>query len=163
MCWQRTRSRRLTAAVQPTRRSLCSLSTKPKEPDTFVISMVGDCTLASIQTGRDFDSYIDKNGTSWPFSGVLEYLSKDEFTLANLECAFSDEALKSSSLFYFRGPSSICGHSRAGQRRVRHARQQPHGRLRRQRRRGHEGRFGCGGGVRGQPPANPRCSRPSTA
>ena len=23
---------------------------KPKEPDTFVISMVGDCTLASIQT-----------------------------------------------------------------------------------------------------------------
>jgi len=45
---------------------------KPKEPDTLVISMVGDCTLASIQTGRDFDSYIDKNGTSWPFSGVLE-------------------------------------------------------------------------------------------
>ena len=44
---------------------------KPKEPDTLVISMVGDCTLASIQTGRDFDSYIDKNGTSWPFSGVL--------------------------------------------------------------------------------------------
>ena len=29
---------------------------KPQEPDTFVISMVGDCTLASIQTGRDFDS-----------------------------------------------------------------------------------------------------------
>lgn len=79
---------------------------KTKEPDTFVISMVGDCTLASIQTGRDFDSYIDKNGTSWPFSGVVEYLSQDEFTLANLECTFSDEALKSSSLFYFRGPSS---------------------------------------------------------
>ena len=64
---------------------------KPKEPDTFVISMVGDCTLASIQTGHDFDSYIDKNGTSWPFSGVVEYLSQDEFTLANLECTFSDE------------------------------------------------------------------------
>ena len=79
---------------------------KPKEPDTFVISMVGDCTLASIQTGRDFDNYIDKNGTSWPFSGVVEYLSQDEFTLANLECTFSDEKLKSSSLFYFRGPSS---------------------------------------------------------
>ena len=58
---------------------------KPKEPDTFVISMVGDCTLASIQTGRDFDSYIDKNGTSWPFSGVVDYLDQDEFTLANLE------------------------------------------------------------------------------
>ena len=42
----------------------------PKEPDMLVISMVGDCTLASIQTGRDFDSYIDKNGTCWPFSGV---------------------------------------------------------------------------------------------
>ena len=79
---------------------------KPKEPDTFVISMVGDCTLASIQTGRDFDSYIDKNGTSWPFSGVVDYLDQDEFTLANLECTFSDEKLKSSSLFYFRGPSS---------------------------------------------------------
>ena len=79
---------------------------KPKEPDTFVISMVGDCTLASIQTGRDFDSYIDKNGTSWPFSGVVDYLDQDEFTLANLECTFSDEKLKSSSLFYFRGPST---------------------------------------------------------
>ena len=79
---------------------------KPKGPDTFVISMVGDCTLASIQTGRDFDSYIDKNGTSWPFSGVVDYLDQDEFTLANLECTFSDEKLKSSSLFYFRGPSS---------------------------------------------------------
>lgn len=79
---------------------------KPKEPDTFVISMVGDCTLASIQTGRDFDSYIDKNWTSWPFSGVVDYLDQDEFTLANLECTFSDEKLKSSSLFYFRGPSS---------------------------------------------------------
>ena len=79
---------------------------KPKEPDTFVISMVGDYTLASIQTGHDFDSYIDKNGTPWPFSGVVEYLNQDEFTLANLECTFSDEKLKSSSLFYFRGPSS---------------------------------------------------------
>lgn len=78
----------------------------PKEPDMLVISMVGDCTLASIQTGRDFDSYIDKNGTCWPFSGVAEYLDHDECTLANLECTFSDESLKSSSLFYFRGPSS---------------------------------------------------------
>jgi len=39
------------------------------------------------------------------FSGGC-HLDQDEFTLANLECTFSDEKLKSSSLFYFRGPSS---------------------------------------------------------
>lgn len=35
---------------------------KPKEPDTFVISMVGDCTLASIQTGHDLTAILIKTG-----------------------------------------------------------------------------------------------------
>ena len=76
---------------------------KPKEPDTLVISMVGDCTLASIQTGRDFDSYIDKNGTSWPFSGVLELSEQGRVHARKSQCSFSGRGAQVLFLFYFRG------------------------------------------------------------
>lgn len=86
----------------------------PKEPDSFVLSMVGDCTLASSQYNNDYDSYINKHGLSWPFSGTAQVLEQDEFTLTNLECTFSDQRLSASSLFYFQGPASYAGILTAG-------------------------------------------------
>lgn len=79
----------------------------PAEPETktFVISMVGDCTLASSQRGGDFDRVIQQNGLEWPFSGTVDILSQDDFTLANLECSFSDANLRSASTFAFLGTS----------------------------------------------------------
>lgn len=73
------------------------------EPETFVISMVGDCTLASSQRTSDFDRVIQENGLEWPFSGTVDILADDDFTLANLECSFSDESLRSASTFAFLG------------------------------------------------------------
>lgn len=95
-------------APQPSANTQAGAQTTPKaeKPKTFVISMVGDCTLASSQYNNDFDSYINKHGLSWPFSGTVEYLENDEFTLANLECTFSDQSLSSSSLFQFQAPAS---------------------------------------------------------
>lgn len=95
-------------APQPPANMQAGAQTTPKaeEPETFVISMVGDCTLASSQYNSDYESYINKHDFSWPFSGTVNYLENDEFTLANLECTFSDQALGSSSLFQFRAPTS---------------------------------------------------------
>lgn len=73
------------------------------EPQVFVISMVGDCTIASSQTENAFDRYIEENDYSWPFSGTVDILSQDDFTLANLECSLSDEHYRSSSTFAFLG------------------------------------------------------------
>lgn len=95
-------------AAQPSAPPQTDMQTTPKAetPKTFVISMVGDCTLASSQYNSDYESYINRHDFSWPFSGTVEYLENDEFTLANLECTFSDQALSSSSLFQFRAPAS---------------------------------------------------------
>lgn len=75
-------------------------------PETFIISMVGDCTLASSQYYPGiFESYID-DSMSWPFSGTVQYFENDYLTIANLECSFSNEALTSSSTFHFLAPAA---------------------------------------------------------
>ncbi len=75
-------------------------------PGIFTISMIGDCTLTSGQYDDHFESVLQEHDLSWPFSGTVNYLSNDEFTLANLECTFSDTALSSGVLFQFRGPAA---------------------------------------------------------
>ena len=80
--------------------------TEEPAPKEVVISMIGDCTLASSQYDNSFDDFLSKNGMSWPFSGTVDYFQKDIFTLANLECTFSDQELGSASLFYFRAPTA---------------------------------------------------------
>ena len=90
-----------TAAVTPTPEP-----TEEPAPKEVVISMIGDCTLASSQYDNSFDDFLSKNGMSWPFSGTVDYFQKDIFTLANLECSFSDQELGSASLFYFRAPTA---------------------------------------------------------
>lgn len=88
---------------------LPEITPEPKTPSEFVISMIGDCTLASSQYTDDYESYLEKNGLGWPFSGTKSYFETDEFTLANLECSFSDQNLASASLFYFRGAAANAG------------------------------------------------------
>ena len=83
-------------------------------PRIFTISMVGDCTLASSQYEDSFDAVIAEHGMDWPFGGTVNYLGNDEFTLANLECTFSDSALGSGVLFQFRAPAANAGILAAG-------------------------------------------------
>ena len=79
--------------------------TEEPAPKEAVISLIGDCTLASSQYDNAFDDYLNKNGMAWPFSGTSDFFKNDIFTLANLECSFSDQELASASLFYFRAPA----------------------------------------------------------
>lgn len=76
-----------------------------QEAERIVISMVGDCTLASSQYNDDFERVIGEDFT-WPFAGVMEIVGEDDFTIANLEGSFSDNQLAASTTFYFCAPSS---------------------------------------------------------
>ena len=71
--------------------------------NTFVVSMLGDCTLSSSQYNNDYEKVLNGDYT-WPFSGMIEYLAGDDFTLANLECAFSEKQLTGYTTFFFCGP-----------------------------------------------------------
>ena len=42
---------------------------------------------------------------AYPFSNTIQYFENDDFTIANLECTFSDSKLYSSQQFYFQAPS----------------------------------------------------------
>lgn len=73
------------------------------EPEYFTLSAIGDCTLGPRPNSADFVNKI--NGDfSYPFSNTVQYFENDEFTIANLECTFSDRKLKydyTVAMFYF--------------------------------------------------------------
>ena len=80
------------------------------EPGTFVISAVGDCTLASSDNYvKSAYGYAAKmNGDyAYPFSNTVQYFADDDFTIANLECVLSDRSLTPSymSMFHFKSPT----------------------------------------------------------
>lgn len=83
--------------------------TPTPEPEYFTFSAIGDLTLASHQyLGNDssYSFYSRMNGDyGYPFANTKQYLENDEYTLANLECCFSDKQLFSYQTFYFRSPS----------------------------------------------------------
>ena len=84
-------------------------STPVPEPKTFVISMVGDCTLAEPKMRRGWGSaYQSVVGTdyAYPFSRTVQYFEKDYLTIANLECDLSDKNYDSIEQFVFLAPAA---------------------------------------------------------
>lgn len=75
----------------------------------YVISVVGDCTLASPQfidpTEHRSIEYHIQSDYSYPFAFTREYFENDDLTLANLECALSDVKFSSVEQFSFRAPA----------------------------------------------------------
>ena len=89
--------------VTPTAAPTSEPTPEPTPADEyFVISMVGDCTLASSQRENVFETIIGGD-MSRPFSGTRQYFEDDYLTIANLECSLSDEPLSGSSTFQFCG------------------------------------------------------------
>lgn len=75
------------------------------EPEHFILSFVGDCTLSSSKGGTGYSDKI-AGDYSYPFSNVIDYLSTDDFSLANLECTISDRNMYSTGgTFTFLTPS----------------------------------------------------------
>ena len=80
------------------------------EEEHFVISVVGDCTLASPQfidaTEHRSIEYHIQNDYSYPFSNTKEFFAADDLTLANLECTLSDTKFFSYEQFSFLAPAN---------------------------------------------------------
>ena len=81
------------------------------EPGTFVISAIGDCTLASsenfVNSVYGYAAKMDGD-YAYPFSNTVQYFEKDDYTIANLECVLSDSKLTAdiyASQFHFQSPT----------------------------------------------------------
>lgn len=76
------------------------------ESELFTISFIGDLTLTGAPgTPVRFEETMNGDYL-YPFSNVVQYFSDDEYTIGNLECTFSDQALYSIQTFSFRAPTT---------------------------------------------------------
>ena len=79
------------------------------EEQSYLLSVVGDCTLSSPQfidpsEHRSIEYHIQKD-YSYPFSFTREYFENDDLTIANLECTLSDTKFFSYEQFSFLAPA----------------------------------------------------------
>lgn len=83
--------------------------TQPEPSGTdgrFVLSFAGDCTLGAEHTAWDkAGNFPDVVGSdyAYPFSGMAELFSGDDFTFVNLECALTDYNVPAEKTYRFRG------------------------------------------------------------
>lgn len=84
-------------------------TTQPEEPEEFLLTFAGDCTLGSDKTtygsmysfiwtiGEDYD---------FPFRNVAQYFREDDMTMVNLEGVLADSGTPGNGTFTFRGPTA---------------------------------------------------------
>lgn len=81
------------------------VETPEPEPEYFTITMIGDCTLASVSyyqgTAQGYDTVIGGD-YSYPFSLTADYFADDDMTFANLECALTDSTAAAAKTFVFK-------------------------------------------------------------
>ena len=77
------------------------------ENEEVVVSFVGDCSIGDSAQYMEYDSSyhscLEKNGYTWPFSLVQEYLQNDDLTVANLEVVFTNENKHADKTYYLKG------------------------------------------------------------
>ena len=105
-----------TASVPETEETTEPTFTEPEEttepipePEHFILTFVGDCTLGSNPKKFSSKTALVKvvgENYDYPFANVRTYFENDDFTLLNLESVLADSGNASGSLFAFRGPES---------------------------------------------------------
>ena len=97
-----TETTQVTEDTQPT-------ETEPKE-QRYVLTFVGDCTLASSQDKyHATGSFIKTIGEDYdyPFRNVVHLFENDDFTMVNLESVLADEGRPAGGkTFTFKGPTA---------------------------------------------------------
>lgn len=75
------------------------------QPEYYVVSMVGDCTVASSQhhkgTAYAFESIVG-DSYSYPFAETIGYFEDDYLSLANMEGVFTKNSRSSGATFVFK-------------------------------------------------------------
>ena len=83
--------------------------TEPKE-QRYILTFVGDCTLASAQGKHNADgSFVKTVGEDYgyPFRNVVQFFNNDDFTMVNLESVLADEGRAAGGkTFTFKGPTA---------------------------------------------------------
>lgn len=74
------------------------------DAQALTLSFIGDCSIGDATQSRSqptsLTSTVQKNGYSWLFSTVSEYLKNDDYTFANLEVSFTTKDRLGSSKSY---------------------------------------------------------------
>ena len=83
----------------------------PKEPVSFTVSVVGDCTLG---TDENFDysqtslnAYYESNGPDYFFQNVKDIFEADDLTIANFEGTLTDSDEREEKQFAFKAPADF--------------------------------------------------------
>lgn len=79
---------------------------------TFTITATGDCALGALQYhewAASFHQYYDENGESYFFENFSDIFAKDDLTLINLECVFTDAEGRVDKQFNIKGKESYTG------------------------------------------------------
>ncbi len=79
---------------------------------TLTITATGDCALGALQYhewAASFHQYYDENGESYFFQNFSEIFEKDDLTLVNLECVFTDADVRVDKTFNIKGKESYTG------------------------------------------------------
>lgn len=89
----------------------------PKEPVSFTVSVVGDCTLG---TDENFDydtslnAYYESYGADYFFANVKSIFSADDLTIANFEGTLTDSEAREDKQFAFKAPAEFADILTAG-------------------------------------------------
>lgn len=80
---------------------------KETQPERFVITLAGDCTLGANQDNTyalcGFPKVVGAD-YGYPFRNVADYFAEDDLTLVNLEGPLCDGGASAQKSFVFRGP-----------------------------------------------------------
>lgn len=77
-----------------------------REEGTALVSFIGDCSIGdgynSIKGERSYHSVVAREGYAWPFSDVVQYLSADDLTVANLEVVITTKSNRQKIMYPLR-------------------------------------------------------------
>ena len=84
------------------------LETTVPEAKEYVLSFVGDCCLANQKGWSEKEFFLGTVGENYayPFAGVVDYFSADDFTFINLENPLTDGNTPMNKPFIFKGPTT---------------------------------------------------------
>ncbi len=86
--------------------------TPETEAERYVLSFVGDCTLASSQHSKGAAGSFEKvvgDDLSWPFAATKQYFENDYLSIANMEGTFTDATTSSGGTFTFKSDAKYAG------------------------------------------------------
>ncbi len=86
--------------------------TPEPQPEEFVISFVGDCTIASSQhhkgSARAFETIVGED-YAFPFAETVQYFESDYLSIANMEGTFTTAQTSNGGTFTFKADPEYAG------------------------------------------------------